>query len=282
MKQIVFQPKEEIDLNDRLVNLYGSKLVGLYSDFEPLFDKGGIKPALPLLLWLHDCEAYEKADIKVMIFGRETNNWNDRAHRMYYPNYTYNFGLETSEDIQNEISGRHDVQPEIYGICDIYDEYQNKDEAPQTPFTKKKDVFVDMLKTALPAKRVECIWNNIHKVGKGADSNGHCRGLPTSEIQEIVKSRFNVIPDEIDILKPDIIIFLTGKEADNAIMNTFGIGKDKFIPVSTDPEIFLDRVNIPGIKYAARTIHPSELYKPNTYFIKHFNTLIEDIAQIFS
>lgn len=50
MKQIVYQPKEEIDLNDRLVNLYGSKLVGLYSDFEPLFDREGIKPALPLLL----------------------------------------------------------------------------------------------------------------------------------------------------------------------------------------------------------------------------------------
>lgn len=281
MKQIIFQPKEEIDRNDRLVNLYGSKLIGLYSDFEPLFDREGIKPALPLLLWLHDCEAYEKADIKVMVFGRETNNWNDPAHRKYYPNYTYNFSLETSEDIQNEISGRHDVLPEVYGICDIYDEYQNKDEAPQTPFTKKKDVFVDMLKTALPDKQIECIWNNIHKVGKGADGNGHCRGLPTTEIQEIVKARFDVILEEIDILKPDIIIFLTGKEADNAIMNTFGIGKDRFIPISTDPEIFLDRVNIPGIKYAARTIHPSELYKPNAYFIKHFNALIEDLIRIF-
>ena len=40
MKQIKFQPKEVIDLNDRLVNLYGSKLVGLYIDFEPLFERG--------------------------------------------------------------------------------------------------------------------------------------------------------------------------------------------------------------------------------------------------
>lgn len=155
MKQILFQPKEEIDLNDRLVNLYGSKLVGLYTDFEPLFEReGGIKPALPLLLWLNDCEAYEKADVKVMIFGRETNYWNDNAHRKDYPNFAYNFGLETSEDVQYEISGRHDVFPEIYGICDIYNEYHNKDEAPQTPFTKRKDVFVDMLKKALPDKKI--------------------------------------------------------------------------------------------------------------------------------
>ena len=68
--------------------------------------------------------------------------------------FAYNFGLETSEDIQYEISGRHDVFPEIYGICDIYNEYQNKDEAPQTPFTKRKDVFVDMLKKALPDKKI--------------------------------------------------------------------------------------------------------------------------------
>lgn len=230
MKQIVFKPKEEIDLNDRLVNLCGSKLVGLYSDFEPLFErKDGVKPALPLLLWLNDCEAYEKADVKVMIFGREINNWHDKAHRKSFPNYTYNFGLETSEDIYNEISGRHDVLPEIYGICDIYYGYQDKDEAMQTPFTKKKDVFVEMLKTALPGKRIECIWNNIHKVGNGADATGHCCGQPTAEIQEIVKSRFDVVPEEIDILKPDIVIFLTGKDADDAIMNTFGITKDGFI-----------------------------------------------------
>ena len=39
MKQIAFKPKEEIDLNDSLVNLYGSKLVGLYTDLEPLFER---------------------------------------------------------------------------------------------------------------------------------------------------------------------------------------------------------------------------------------------------
>lgn len=282
MKQIVFQPKEEVDLNDRLINLYGSRLVGLYSDLEPIIErKNGVKPALPLLLWLHDCEAYEKADIKVMIFGRETNNWNDKANRKSFPNYTYNFGLGTSEDVQYEISGIHDESHDIYGICDIYDEYQNKDEAPQTPFTKKKDIFVDMLKKAFPDKRIECIWNNVHKVGKGVAGKGNCRGVPPFEIQEIVKRRFDVVPAEIDILKPDILIFLTGKYADNAIMNTFGITKDEFVPVNASSELFLDRINIPGIKYSARTIHPSEPFKSNEYFIKHFNALIEDLANNF-
>lgn len=280
MKQIEFQPKEVIDLNDQLVNLYGSKLVGLYKDFEPLFERETvIKPALPLLLWIPDCEAYAKADIKVMIFGRETNNWNDQAHRKDYPNFAYNFGLETSEDIQYEISGRHDVFPEIYGICDIYNEYQNKDEAPQTPFTKRKDVFVDMLKKALPDKKIECVWNNVYKVGIGVAGRGSCCGQPTAEIQNIVRSRFNVVPDEIEILKPDILIFLTGISADSAIMRTFNINSDSFGSVTNNSDVFLHRITIPGVKYAARTIHPSR--KSYEAINTHFSALIDDIKENF-
>lgn len=272
MKQITFQPKEEIDINDRLVNLYGSKLVGLYSDFEPLFErKDGVRPALPLLLWLNDCEAYEKADVKVMIFGRENNNWND-GNRKNLPNGTYDFSLQNNDDIIAEIMGND----KVCGICDTYDNYCRVDsEERKTRFTKRMLDLVERLRQAMPGKTVEYVWNNIHKVGKGAAGSGHCCGQPTGEIQEIVRNRFNVVPDEIKILKPDVVIFLTGRDADNAIMNTFDIAKEAFVPVSADPEIFLDRVNIPNVKYAARTIHPSR--KSNEVLHTHFDALIDDI-----
>lgn len=276
MKQIVFQPKEEIDLNDRLINLYGSKLVSLYSDFEPIFErKDGVKPALPLLLWLHDCEAYEKADIKVMIFGRENNNWND-GNRKDLPNGTYNFDLQTNDDIIAEIMGNDTV----CGICDTYENYCKPDSKERkTLFTKRMLCLVEKIRLALPGRIVECVWNNIHKVGRGAACNGHCCGKPTAEIQQIVKQRFNVVPDEIDILKPDIVIFLTGRYADNAIMNIFGITKDEFVPVKGSSELFLDRINIPNVKYAARTIHPSR--KSNETLNSHFEALINDIKATF-
>ncbi len=127
----------------------------------------------------------------------------------------------------------------------------------------------------MPDKTVECVWNNIHKVGNGAAGNGRCCGQPTAEIQEIVKRRFNVVPDEIKILKPDIVIFLTGKYADNAIMNTFDISKNEFVHVNAGSEIFLDRINLPGVKYAARTIHPSR--KSNEVLNTHFEAVIKDI-----
>lgn len=276
MKQIVYKSKEEIDLNDRLINLYGSKLVGLYSAFEPLFErKDGIKPALPLLLWLHDCEAYEKADIKVMIFGRETNNWND-GNRKNLPNGTYNFGLQTANDIISEIMGND----KVCGICDTYENYCNPDSKERkTQFTKRMLSLVEKIRLAMPDKTVEFVWNNIHKVGKGAAGNGRCCGQPTAEIQEIVKHKFNVVPAEIDILKPDIVIFLTGKYADNAIMNTFGITKDEFAPIKDTSELFLHRINIPGVKYAARTIHPSR--KSNEVLNSHFEALINNIIAEF-
>lgn len=272
MKQITFHAKEEIDLNDRLVNLYGSKLVGLYTDLEPLFDrKGDANPALPLLLWLHDHEAYEKADVKIMIFGRETNNWND-GNRKNLPNGTYNFDLQTNDDIIAEIMGTD----KVCGICDTYENYCNPDSGERkTQFTKRMLSLVEKISLAMPGKTVEYIWNNIHKIGNGAAGNGRCCGQPTVEIQEIVRRRFNVVPDEIKILRPDIVIFLTGKYADNAIMNTFDISKDEFDPVSVGADIFLDRVNIPGVKYAARTIHPSR--KSNEVLNAHFEALINDI-----
>lgn len=38
MKQITFTPIEEKTLNDKLVNLYGSHLVGLYTETERIYN----------------------------------------------------------------------------------------------------------------------------------------------------------------------------------------------------------------------------------------------------
>lgn len=126
MNDITYIPIEEKSLNDKLVNLYGPKIPGLYSAVKPLFDDpNAIKPALPLLLELNDDESYENADLRVMIFGRETNNWNDPKHfRKDFPYGTYNFNLHTSEDIIEEIMGKHVVgEEDYYGLGDLYHGY---------------------------------------------------------------------------------------------------------------------------------------------------------------
>ena len=72
------------------------------------------------------------------------------------------------------------------------------------------------------------------------------------------------------------MIFLTGKDADNAITRTFNIDANAFTQV--EPGMFLHRVNIPGIKYAVRTIHPVER-KSVSYFNEYFDALIADMIR---
>lgn len=287
MKNIKYIPIEEKTLNDKLVNLYGPKIPGLYSAVEPLFDDSdAIKPALPLVLELNDDESYENADIKVMIFGRETNNWNDPTDfRKGFPFGTYNFKLQTSEDVLVEIKGRHvEGEEDYYGLGDLYHRYFFKDEKTgkrgnSTPFTRRSDQLVDLLKSVMPNTSIEYLWNNVFKIGRGGTDFGQSCGRPTAEIREIEREYFNVVADEVKILKPDIIIFLTGKTADNEIKEKFGLSDNDFFSVKEG--IFLDRINIPGVKYAARTIHPSRQSYENLK--KHFDALIEDIVntQIF-
>lgn len=282
MKDIKYIPIEEKTLNDKLVNLYGSKIPGLYAAVKPLFDnKDAVKPALPLLIELNDDESYEKADLRIMVFGRETNNWNDQEHRKHYPFFTYNFEISTTEDILNEVRGRHydddlvDNEIGIYGICDIYNSYFHQKGGRQSPFSRRTYSLINMLRSRIPSKNIEYIWNNVSKIGCGGKDFGRSCRKPTAEIRDIEREYFNVVAEEVKILKPDVIIFLTGFYGDREIKEKFGLTDSNFHPVKEG--IFLDRIDFPGVKYAARTIHPSQPGVPKEYFETHFNTLIEEI-----
>lgn len=279
MNDITYIPIEEKSLNDKLVNLYGPRIPGLYSAVESLFDDpNAIKPALPLLLELNDDESYENADLRVMVFGRETNNWNDIKERSECPYGTYNFNLYTSEDILNEIKGKHiDGEPEIYGLGDIYHAYcYESNGVGKAIFTRRQNELIQQLRDRLGNRNVHAVWNNVSKIGCGGTDFGKSCRKPTSVISEIERKYFNVVADEVRILKPDVMIFLTGFYADQEIKEKFGLSNEAFHPVKED--VFLHRINIPGVRYAARTIHPSRQSKEN--LARHFDALIEDIVSV--
>ncbi len=284
MKDIKYIPIEEESLNDKLVNLYGPNIPGLYSAVKPLFDDpNAIKPALPLLIELNDDESYENADLRVMVFGRETNNWNAPKERIGCPHGTYNFKIASSADIVTEIMGKHDVPEhlEVYGLGDLYHSYCfERDEKTgkkvnQTIFSRRVDEFINTLKERIPSKSIEYLWNNVSKIGCGGTDFGKSCRKPTAKIREIEHEYFNVVAEEVKILKPDIIIFLTGFYADSEIKEKFQLADEAFHPVKEG--IFLDRIDIPGVKYAVRTIHPSR--QSNENLKKHFDALIDDMIR---
>ena len=67
-------------MNEALTQLYESKWNALRTAIEPILSdpKIEIKPANPLLLYVGNEEEYKSADIKLMIFGQETNSWYDK------------------------------------------------------------------------------------------------------------------------------------------------------------------------------------------------------------
>ena len=65
-------------------------------------------------------------------------------------------------------------------------------------------------------KTISFIWNNISKIG----NNG--KGKPKKEILELEREYFNILKEEFDNIKPNRVIFTTGKTRDGYIKHHFG------------------------------------------------------------
>lgn len=71
---------------------------------------------------------------------------------------------------------------------------------------------------------------------------------------------------------------MTGFYADQEIKEKFELSEAAFSTIKEG--LFLDRIEIPGVKYAARTIHPSARGQKKEYFNNHFEALVEDIMSV--
>ena len=228
-------------MNDKLKELYDSKWDKMVSTFAPILQDESIevKPANPLLLYIDDEEKYQNADIRVMIFGQETNSWYDERGA-------------TVEDVQ-----------------DLYDGFFNGGDCWKYSgqFWNGISRFITLLKEKYPNKKIELLWNNIVKIGKQDD-----KGFPPDYIYEIEREVFNVIPQELEILKPNLVVFFTGPNYDSIIKDNFGELIYTALPDSTDRQ--LSRLNLNGVQFAYRTYHPNYLWRND--IDDYFNTLIAD------
>jgi len=78
--------------------------------------------------------------------------------------------------------------------------------------------------------------------------------------EEITRPYFNpLILREIEILRPDYLVFFTGPDSDRYISDIFGNPAKK--PVAGFSEGELCEFVIPNVKKAVRTYHPGYLYR---------------------
>jgi hypothetical protein len=134
----------------------------------------------PLLMDFPD--KYKEQKIKLLVCGQQTNGWE-------------NIELSSDTAVIHELMCRYKNGFRM-GLLN------RSDGKPyRSPFWN----FVRKLECKLDIEKGEILWTNLNKVDQ-KDKR------PSLEIEEQIRRLFLVVPEEIKLAKPDIIIFLTGHQ----------------------------------------------------------------------
>lgn len=230
-------------MNSELRALYASKWDKLTKHMQHIKDAEDcpIKPTNPLLLSI-DEEEYRNADIRIMFYGQETNSWYDS----FNPNMQ--FTLKEYENFY--LSG---TAMKGYG----------------GHFWNGINRFKKLFQKKYPDKKLAFVWNNIIKIGNEARNANR----PPAYTYKVEREYFSVIKEEIEILRPDVLLFLTGPNYDSILKDNFGNVEKSTVPG------FKQRALVQVMKHsntnAFRTYHPRYLWMND--IDKHFNAIINSI-----
>jgi len=220
-------------INDNLFVLYEKEnILGLLDSYN----KKNIDNDWTWPLLLKSYRDYETANIRIMIFGKETNGWGP------YP-----------EDIdQNGV--------DINCLMNVYERFFNEGNCKyNSSFFPVIDEFMKVLRDLFKEKSIHYLWNNVIKIGKGS------KGFPEKMYNELIKDSISrIIPMEINILKPNYIIFFTGPNTyqsgpyDDIIDNIFENPQRKNVLNMKERE--LCEIIIPNTRKSFRLYHPNYLH----------------------
>jgi hypothetical protein len=206
--------------------------------------------AYPFFLKLPDIFINSKN--KIMIYGQETYGWSD---------------------VNNDASNVYCMgENNIDGILECYNRYfNNKDyKNNHSPFWNVFRLLNDYFNEC--GKEFGYLWNNITKLGL----NGN--GFPYNWYDDIIKPYFNdLIVKELEIIKPDFLVFFTGTTRDFIIDDIFNKPERKDVAGFSQDDIC--EIKIPNIKKALRTHHPNTLYmnSNNGSYKKIIGTIHDEI-----
>ena len=184
---------------------------------------------------------------KIMIFGQETWGWYDHC------------SLEKWIEI-----GMNEYE-RFFLKKGFYSGYR------KSSFWQKFRFFEKELSKIIieQGRKPVFIWNNISKIGNSDGKTG-----VSDNNRSIERQYFNVIAKEVEIIKPDLCIFMTGPNRDHDIKFNF---PDASFKIANDIDLIremalIDFLNIKGL----RLYHPSFFAGfNNKYKMRALNVLKE-------
>jgi len=243
-----------METNILLENLYKSKWKEIsdtllsFNEEDP--DDRANLATHPLLLKID--EEYENADLKIMFFGQETNLWCD--------------------EFNDGIFG-YDIK--IDDILSIYQDFylSNGYESYGKPFWS----YIKKLKSHCSTndlKKIGFVWNNVLKIGK-VEVGKSQHGLLNKSLEH-----FDIIPLEIEILKPNVLLFFCGHGYDEFIRERVGDFSVESIGEFDVRELCKLTFSETPVKLALRTYHPGYLQRlPEEKRNAIFNAIINILKE---
>ena len=217
-------------MNEQLLDLYNSTKSILdekiFAYNQSIIDQGrNLHERAANPLYLKVSEDYMNSPNKIMVLGQETNYW----------------GSECGDN--GAYCGR------IEDVISIYDKfYLNKGiKGSKGPFWNEFRRII----VGTKMHHTSIVWNNINKVGRLGKGN-------VKAIDEIQFKSFRVVADEIRILKPKILVFLTGRNYDHFIQEQVGNFETVAIIENNIAEIQFQN-EFADLK-CYKTFHPNYLY----------------------
>jgi hypothetical protein len=206
-------------MNHEIIN---QKLVVEYETYFPellLLFNDEIKPKLSLPLLMHVYPEYDKLDKRLMVVGQETKRW-------------FSTLSDNSENVQNVL--KH------YRNFELAKNYYS------SPFWRfNKTLFKKLNPNNNPHG---LLWTNLSKI----DQNG--KGV-NDFVRKTNKAGYKLLVKEIEITKPDTVVFLTSWKEDTTLKSLFnGLNFKKVEDLPYNYLIRLESKLLPFNSF--RTYHP--------------------------
>lgn len=226
-------------LNELLKDLYRKNLGNLKEMYSVLDDQKIFDYVGPLLIYCWE-EHYLSSKYKLMVIGQETNGW--------YSDYLIN-------------------SEALCEVLALYKEFRLGDLERNSPFWRYAHEFN---KRVNGVDDLNFIWCNINKFG--VDSRGRTNPIVTDSENYY----FNLLSEELAILRPDVCLFLTGPNYDNDIRHKLcDVQFEEFKDFSIRKVAKLKSSFLPSKSY--RTYHPGYGNRKKFKYEPILSTIIDDI-----